>query len=77
MTSQEGTHFKVTIMDEHAKTQDSIRSPITVEMGKYQVITKDGLFKNGKHYKLNDKIELVKATAENFIKAGEIKEIKK
>lgn len=39
---------------------------------KYTVTSEAGLFKNGKHYKEGDTVELDAKTAQNFIDLGEV-----
>lgn len=77
MAKEEGTLFKVHIMDDQAQTQDALAEPVIVEMGEYEVTAENGLFKNGKQYAKGDIIELVKETAERFIAVGEVKELNK
>lgn len=60
---------------EGADAVDAPGEPQLVEMAKFEVVSEDGLFKNGKKYKKGQKIELEVKTGQNFVDAGDVKEL--
>ena len=67
------THHELTV-HEGTETADSTNPVIEVPKQKYLVVNE--IFKRGKTFKKNSKIELDEKTAEAFLATGDIKEIK-
>lgn len=66
-------------MEDKSSLTDHIDTNLTEGVGtsqkkKYEVISENGLFKNGNQINKGESIELDEKTAANFIAAGDIKE---
>lgn len=67
------------MVDDKAKVNDGnpqldVAPAEAVTKKEYTVVSDDGLFKNGKNYKKDSKVELDAKTAAAFIANGDIKE---
>lgn len=54
---------------------DIVSNQIIPLKKEYEVVSKAGLFKNGKQYNTGDKVELNEQAAKNFLASGDIKEV--
>lgn len=63
--------YEVEIHD-GAEIEDSTIAIVDQKREKYKVLAKEGLFKNGKHYKTGSEIELLDSAAKNFLNNKDI-----
>lgn len=63
-------------VEETPEAVDAAGTPITERRLSYIVTAESGLFKNGKQYDQGETIELAESAGKNFIKSGDVKEIK-
>jgi len=69
------------MIKEQIKINESVDAELNKNVGtdqlrkNYEVISENGLFKNGRQINKGEFIELTEATAKNFIASGDIKEV--